>query len=255
MRLLGHIALITGAANGIGRATSIQMAREGAKVILVDVDPAGLASLARQLGPSALASESDIFTTDGRAQAIARGVDAFGAPDILVNCVGGSTKLPRSNLPLDEMTEDQWDATIDFNLKGTFLCCRDLVPHMKRQRKGAIVNLSSLSGRGITPESGVAYATAKAGLIGFTRRLAVELAPSGIRCNAVAPGYVLTDRIRDRLWNPAGEAGQADLKRRIPVARLAEPQEVGSVISFLASDEASYLTGVTVDCNGGMFSA
>ncbi len=255
MRLLDHIALITGAANGIGRATSIQMAHEGAKVILVDVDRAGLASLAEQLGASAIASDSDIFTAQGRAQAMARAIEAFGAPDILVNCVGGSTKLPRSDLPLDEMTEEQWDATIDFNLKGTFVCCRDLVPHMKKQGKGAIVSLSSVSGRGITPESGVAYATAKAGLIGFTRRLAVELAPSGIRCNAVAPGYVLTERIRDRLWNPAGEAGQAELRRRIPLARLAQPQEVASVISFLASDEASYLTGVTVDCNGGIFSA
>ena len=255
MRFSSNIVFITGAANGIGRATAVQMAREGAKVVLVDVDVDRLTSLADELGHCAIASVSDIFTTTGRAQAILKALDAFGAPDILVNCVGGSTTLPRANLALDEMSEEQWDATIEFNLKGTFLCCHDLVPHMKRLGRGSIVNLSSISGRGVTAESGVAYATAKAGLIGFTRRLAVELAPSRIRCNAVAPGFVMTERIRNHIWEPAGPTGQTELTRRIPIGRLADPAEIGSVISFLASDEASYLTGVTLDCNGGMFSA
>jgi NAD(P)-dependent dehydrogenase (short-subunit alcohol dehydrogenase family) len=123
------------------------------------------------------------------------------------------------------------------------------------KRKGSsIINLSSISGRGITPESGVAYATAKAGLVGFTRRLAVELAPAGIRCNAVAPGYVMTERIRTNLWEPADAARRASMIDRIPVGRFAEPEEIAAIIAFLASDEASYLTGITVDCNGGIVS-
>lgn len=254
MRLSGRVAFITGAGSGIGRATAIQMAEEGANVLLVDVDAEHVASLAAQLGPRSLPVVADVFSSVERSNAIGKALESFGPPDILVNCVGGSTKLPRATIPLDEMSEDQWDAMMDFNLKGTFLCCRDVIPHMKRLGKGSIVNLSSISGRGITPESGVAYATAKAGLVGFTRRLAVELAPSNIRCTAIAPGYVMTDRIRQHLWEPAGAQGQERLLNRIPLGRLADPAEIAATIVFLASDQASYLTGITIDCNGGIVS-
>lgn len=252
MRLSGHTAFITGAANGIGRATAIQMVREGASVVLADLDDKGLAALVTELGASAVAAVSDIFTDQGRSSAIKKGLEAFGPPDILVNVVGGSTKLPRADMALEEMSEDQWDSMIDFNLKGAFLCCRDLIPLMKKKGKGAIVNLTSFTGRGVTAEASVAYATAKAGLVGFTRRLAVELAPFGIRCNAVAPGFIMTDRIRTQLWEPAGPAGQKKFIDHIPLGRFGEATEIASVVSFLASVEANYMTGATVDCNGGI---
>lgn len=252
MRLDGHIAFITGAANGIGRATAIRMAQEGARVIVADTQAAGLETLAEQLRESVAISVADIFVEADRARAIQSGVEAFGMPDILVNCVGGSTKLPQADMALADMTEAQWDAMITFNIKGAFLCCRDLIPGMKRNGKGAIINLTSFTGRGITAEAGVAYATAKAGLVGFTRRLAVEMAPFGIRCNAVAPGFVMTDRIRQQIWERVGAEGQKVLLGHIPMRRFAQAEEVASVISFLASSDASYMTGATLDCNGGI---
>ncbi|NGM87856.1 SDR family oxidoreductase [Parapusillimonas sp. SGNA-6] len=251
-RLEGHIAFITGAANGIGRATAIRMAREGARIIVADVQASGLASLASELNDLVVTSEADIFSEAGRAQAIGKGMEAFGAPDILINCVGGSTKLPKADMALADMTEDQWDAMIEFNIKGAFLCCRDLIPVMKQHGGGAIINLTSFTGRGVTAEAGVAYATAKAGLVGFTRRLAVEMAPFGIRCNAVAPGFVMTDRIRQQIWDKVGPEGQQTLLGRIPMRRFAEAEEIASVIAFLASPESSYMTGATLDCNGGI---
>ena len=252
MRLDGHIAFITGAANGIGRATAIRMAQEGARIIVADTQAEGLNSLSATLHESVIATVADIFTEEGRAQAIERGVKAFGAPDILINCVGGSTKLPQADMPLADMTEAQWDAMITFNIKGAFLCCRELIPAMKQNGAGSIVNLTSFTGRGITAEAGVAYATAKAGLVGFTRRLAVEMAPFGVRCNAVAPGFVMTDRIRQQIWERVGVEGQKALIGRIPMGRFAQPEEIAGVIAFLASPDSSYMTGATLDCNGGI---
>ena len=252
MRLDGHIAFITGAANGIGRATAIRMAQEGARIIVADTQAEGLNSLSATLHESVITTVADIFTEEGRAQAIERGVKAFGAPDILINCVGGSTKLPQADMPLADMTEAQWDAMITFNIKGAFLCCRELIPAMKQNGAGSIVNLTSFTGRGITAEAGVAYATAKAGLVGFTRRLAVEMAPFGVRCNAVAPGFVMTDRIRQQIWERVGVEGQKVLIGRIPMGRFAQPEEIAGVIAFLASPDSSYMTGATLDCNGGI---
>lgn len=252
-RLAGRTAYISGAASGIGRATALRMAAEGARLALIDVSGERLEELVGEIGGLAAAFTADILSGDDRARALAAALATVGAPDILVNCVGGSTGLPKPDLTLADMSEEQWDAMIGFNLKSTFLCCHDLIPHMKR-KGGSIINLSSISGRGITPQSGVAYATAKAGLVGFTRRLAVELAPAGIRCNAVAPGYVMTERIRANLWEPADAARRAAMIDHIPVGRFAEPEEIATIIAFLASDEASYLTGITVDCNGGIVS-
>ena len=253
MRLSGHIAFITGAAAGIGRATAIRMAQEGARIVAVDVDSIGLDSLRTELNDVVLTSKVDIFSAQGRALTLQRTHEVFGrAPDVLVNCVGGSTKLPQPDMPLEDMSEDQWDAMIAFNLKGAFLCCHDLIPAMRTHGSGAIVNLTSFTGRGIVPDASVAYGTVKAGLVGFTRRLAVELAASGIRCNAVAPGFVMTDRIRAHIWEPAGIQGQERLRSRIPLGRFGLPEEVASVIAFLASDDAAYVTGATLDCNGGI---
>jgi NAD(P)-dependent dehydrogenase (short-subunit alcohol dehydrogenase family) len=253
VRFSGRIAFITGAASGIGLATSARLAAEGAKIVALDTQQAALDALSRELGDAVLACAADIFSAADREAALRRGREKFGnEPDILVNCVGGSTILPKPDMALAEMSEEQWDAMLAFNLKGAFLCCRDLIPIMRKQKRGAIVNLTSFTGRGMMADAGVAYATAKAGLVGFTRRLAVELAPEGIRCNAVAPGFVMTDRIRRHIWEAVGPEGQQRLRARIPMGRFAEPAEIAATVSFLASDDAAYMTGAILDCNGGV---
>lgn len=253
MRLSGRIAFVTGAANGIGLATSVRLAAEGAKVVAMDKQSAGLDGLLSDLGDTVIASVGDIFSAADRELTLRRAREKFGGdPDVLVNCVGGSTILPRADMPLVDMSEDQWDAMLAFNLKGAFLCCRDLIPMMEERGYGAIVNLTSFTGRGMMADAGVAYATAKAGLVGFTRRLAVELAPFGIRCNAIAPGFVMTERIREYIWEAAGPDGQKQLRTRIPMGRFADPAEIAAVVSFLASDDSAYMTGAILDCNGGV---
>lgn len=253
MRLSGRIAFVTGAASGIGLATSTKLVAEGAKLVAVDTQAAGLDALSGELGDAVMSCVTDIFSAADRGSALRRAREKFGAePDILVNCVGGSTILPKPDMALTEMSDEQWDAMLAFNLKGAFLCCRDLIPAMQKKGRGAIVNLTSFTGRGMMADAGVAYATAKAGLVGFTRRLAVELAPFGIRCNAVAPGFVMTDRIRRHIWEAAGPDGQERLRTRIPMGRFADPAEIAAVVSFLASDDAAYMTGAILDCNGGV---
>jgi NAD(P)-dependent dehydrogenase (short-subunit alcohol dehydrogenase family) len=168
--------------------------------------------------------------------------------DILVNNAGGGTSLRY----LEEVTEDDWKLTIDSNLKSAFLCCRAVTPPMKRQRYGRIVNVSSVAGRNVSRLSGPQYSSAKAGMLGLSRHLAQDLGPFGITVNAVAPGPTLVDRVAKK-WALRSEADRAHILSNIPLGRLAEPEEVATVIAFLASDDARYVTGVTIDVNGGSF--
>lgn len=248
------IAFVTGAGAGIGQATTRRLLEAGVRVVGLDKDVAQLQTLAESGHTDRLlVCRADVFSEADRHRAIDAAIAKFGSgPDILINCVGGSTILPKADMPLVDMTESQWDAMMVFNLKGAFLCCHDVIPLMVKQGRGTIINVTSFTGRAVLPDASVAYATAKAGLVGFTRRLSKELAPDNIRCNAVAPGFVMTRRIKSAIWDAVGPEGRKGLQQRIPLGRFAEPEEIAAAIMFLASDDSSYMTGAILDCNGGL---
>jgi NAD(P)-dependent dehydrogenase (short-subunit alcohol dehydrogenase family) len=174
----------------------------------------------------------------------------FGRIDILVNAVGGSTIIANSSASIDELTFAEWQRLIAFNLDGTFLFTHAVVPVMKRQRHGKIVNLASIAGRGLSATSSSAYAAAKGGIIAFTRKLAFELGPFGVTINAIAPSLTLTERIRPH-WERRTPEAQAGEIARTPLGRVAEAADQAKVICFLASSDADFVSGVTIDVTGG----
>jgi NAD(P)-dependent dehydrogenase (short-subunit alcohol dehydrogenase family) len=252
-RFQGKVALISAAGAGIGRATAMIIAREGGTVVGVDVEPAALDRLTVDVGAAggrALAVRADALDAVAVDGAVRRAVDAYGRIDVLVNGVGGSTVIGRPAAELDELTLEEWQKLLHFNLTATFLFCHAVIPVMKRQRSGKIVNLSSIAGRGLSRESSSAYATAKGGIIALTRKLAFELGPHGITVNAIAPSLTLSERIRPRWEQRPAEAQAAELKR-VPLGRVATPEDQARVICFLASTDADFVTGVTIDVTGG----
>lgn len=253
MRFTDKVAIITAAASGIGRATADIMAREGAIVIAVDIDQSRLddtVAAVRAAGGRAHGRRADVLGT-AQVDALAASVaQEFGAIDILVNAVGGSTIIPHPGAEMDQLTFGDWQRLVAFNLDGTFLCCHAVAPVMKRQRHGKIVNLSSIAGRGLSGSSSAAYAAAKGGIIAFTRKIAFELGPYGINVNAIAPSRTLTERIRPR-WEQQSPEDQAAEIARTPLRRIAEAADQAKVICFLASADADFVTGVTIDVTGG----
>ena len=251
MRFQNKVAVITGAANGIGRATARILAGEGAYLVAVDISAPALASLAEEIE----AAGGSVSTMEVDVQQVGQMVDTivgrFGAIDILVNAVGGSTIIPNSDASVDDLTFEDWDRVIQFNLKGTFLCTNAAVRQMKKQEGGKIVNLSSIAGHGVSDTSS-AYATAKAGIMAFTKKVAREAGPYGITCNAIAPGMTLSDRIGQR-WEQRSEEDRRRSVEAIPLRRVAEPEDQARVIAFLVSADADYVTGVTIDVSGGRY--
>jgi NAD(P)-dependent dehydrogenase (short-subunit alcohol dehydrogenase family) len=253
VRFQGKVALITAAGAGIGRATAAIVAGEGGTVAAVDVEPAALHRLCAEIaaaGGRAVPLRADALDAASVEDAVRRTADACGRIDILVNAVGGSTIIGRPAARLDELTLEEWQKLLHFNLTGTFLFCHAAVPVMKRQRSGKIVNLSSIAGRGLSRESSSAYATAKGGIIALTRKLAFELGPYGITVNAIAPSLTLSERIRPR-WEERPTPARAAELERIPLGRVATPEDQARVICFLASADADFVTGVTIDVTGG----
>ncbi|HKX10057.1 MAG TPA: SDR family NAD(P)-dependent oxidoreductase [Stellaceae bacterium] len=253
MRFTGKAALIAGGANGIGEATGLIIAREGARVALVDTDGARLDRIVAALraeSRDALAIEADVLSEAAVAAMVRQVQDRFQRIDILVNAVGGSTTLANPNTPLDRITLQEWERTIAFNLTGTLLCTQAVIPQMKRQGYGRIVNLSSIVGRGDTRISNAAYATAKAGIRAFTRKLAIELGPFGITCNATAPSTTMTERIQ-QLMAQRSPAELETALRDIPLGRMATAEDQAKVIAFLASDDAAFVSGQTIEVTGG----
>jgi NAD(P)-dependent dehydrogenase (short-subunit alcohol dehydrogenase family) len=254
MRFKDRVALITAAASGIGRATAEIMAREGGVVVAVDKDEQRLDDMVASLrATQGRVHGRKIDALDPReVDALVPEVAAeFGAIDILVNAVGGSTIIAKSNAPVEELSFADWQNLIAFNLEGTFLLCHAVTPVMKRQRRGKIVNLASIAGRGLSSSSSSAYAAAKGGIIAFTRKLSFELGPFGINVNAIAPSLTLTERIRPR-WEQRSAEEQAAEIARTPLRRVAEAADQARVIAFLASADADFVTGVTIDVTGGL---
>jgi NAD(P)-dependent dehydrogenase (short-subunit alcohol dehydrogenase family) len=254
MRFDGTVALITAAASGIGRASADIIAREGGTVVLVDNDKSRLeAAMAaiQAAGGRAHTRQADALDPEQVGSVVEGVVRDLGRIDILINAVGGSTVIPRPAATVDELTFAEWQRLIAFNLEGTFLFCHTVTPVMKRQGRGKIVNISSIAGRGLSESSSSAYAAAKGGIIAFTKKLAYELGPFGITVNAIAPSLTLTERIRPR-WEQRSPDAQAQEVARTPLRRVAEASDQARVICFLASSDADFVTGVTIDVTGGI---
>ena len=254
MRFDGRVALITAAASGIGRATADIMCAEGGTVALVDNDEGRLKDAVAAIqaaGGRAHAYRADALDATQVNEVVERVVREHGHIDILVNAVGGSTIIARPAATVDELSLSEWQQLLVFNLEGTFLFIHALVPVMKRQRGGKIVNISSIAGRGISASSSSAYATAKGGIIALTKKLGQELGPFGITVNAIAPSMTLTERIRPH-WERRTLEQQAQEIAHTPLRRVAEAVDQARVICFLASQDADFVTGVTIDVTGGI---
>ena len=244
-RLDGKVAIVTGGARGIGRAVSEAFVRQGAKVAVVSIHAESaektVAEL-RALGGDCIAVPADC-TQESQVVAMVQFVlSHFGRIDILVNNVG----VARPG-KIGDLTEEDWDRSFAVNVKTGFFCSKAVMPHMKEQRSGRIINIASVVGRTPRATLGAHYAATKAGVLLLTRSLAKELAPFGVTANAVAPGVTDTDGKR-ALTTPETEARLVPL---IPLGRLGRPEDQAAAVVFLASDEASYVTGATIDVNGG----
>lgn len=245
MSLIGKTALVTGASRGIGRAVALALAEAGADVAVNYVgreqSAEETAAAIRALGRRAVAIRADVSDAAQVEWMIQRVVEEFGRLDVLVNNAG----ITRDNL-LIRMKEDEFNAVIDTNLKGVFHCTKAAARVMLRQRGGRIVNISSVVG--VTGNVGQAnYAAAKAGVIGLTKACARELAGKGITVNCVAPGFIETD-----MTEKLSDEQKARLLSQIPLGRFGAAEDVARVVRFLASDEASYMTGQTIHVDGGM---
>jgi NAD(P)-dependent dehydrogenase (short-subunit alcohol dehydrogenase family) len=245
--LRGQVALVTGGGAGIGRACVERLAASAAHVVLVDRNRDRALDVAAAVGRSG--GEVDVVVGDAAEEhvvvdAVAATLDRRGRLDVLVTCAGGFSGAA----PLPDVGLEEWDRLVTANLTATFLACRAVVPGMRRRRYGRIVTVASMAARTGLPQAAHAYSAAKAAVVGLTRQLAHEVAADGVTVNTVAPGVVLSPRVERR-----GAEFLADVTRAIPMRRAGTPGEVAAAICFLAGPDAAYITGATLDVNGGRF--
>jgi NAD(P)-dependent dehydrogenase (short-subunit alcohol dehydrogenase family) len=252
-RLSDKNAIVTGAARGMGFAIAKALYEEGARVAIIDIDEKGVLDAAQQLdrkSSRAIGRRVDVTNKTEIANFIKEIKKLWGGIDILVNNAGGALNTPHL---LEAIEEKDWNLVVDVNLKGTFLCSQAVIPEMVKQKTGVIVNISALAGHWRASLAGVQYVAAKAGVEGLTRQLAYDWGKYGIRINAVAPTVTLTgDRVKG-LWEEKREEEKKKVLSDIPLGRLGTPEEVASVVVFLASNESSYITGITIDVSGGRY--
>jgi NAD(P)-dependent dehydrogenase (short-subunit alcohol dehydrogenase family) len=250
MRLENKVAVVTGGAQGIGQAVVEKFVAEGAKVALLDIDePRGRATAmalgAEERGVSFF--RCDITREAEVAAAVAGTIEAFGKLDILVNNAGVNTYFDATT-----MTDDEWDEVFAVDLKGAWLCCKYALPHMRAQGAGSIVNIASIHAF-MTTYDMFPYAAAKAGMVGMTRSLALDFGKHQIRVNAICPGWVRTQLVEEWLTRqPEGMAAERRVLDQQPLGRMATPMEIANFVAFVASDEASFMTGAALLIDGGL---
>ena len=241
----GKVAIVTGAGQGMGRAVALRLSGEGASLVVNDVNSAAAEStcaLIAERGGEALAAPGDVTSRTDVKRIVDAATGRFGGLHVLVNNAG----ILRPTAVID-IEEDEWDLVVDVNLKGTYLCSRASLPAMREAGWGRIVNFSSTAGKNVSTVGGAHYTAAKAGILGFTRHLAKEEAGYGITVNSVCPGLIDTEMVRSTIDDDRARAYAASF----PISRLGEPEEVAELVAFLASDRAAYITGASLDINGG----
>jgi 3-oxoacyl-[acyl-carrier protein] reductase len=245
LKLKGRVALITGAAQGIGKSVALLLAQNGADIVISDINLEKAEETAKEIesiGSKAIAIKVDVANLKDVERMVESILEKFGKIDILVNNAG----ITRDKLIL-RMTEEDWDAVLNVNLKGTFNCTKAVVRHMAKQRSGKIVNIASVVGE-MGNAGQVNYSASKAGVIGLTKTIAREFAQRRINVNAIAPGYIETP-----MTEVLPEKVKEELKRLIPMERLGKPEDVAEAVLFLVSEESNYITGHVLNVNGGIY--
>jgi 3-oxoacyl-[acyl-carrier protein] reductase len=250
--LQGKAALVTGSSRGIGRAVAMMLARAGAAVAVnarsAEAVAATVAAIKESCGGSVTEVIGDVTDPREALSVVEHAATALGRLDILVNNAGGAFGPTR----LQDIKSADWDAVVNLNLRAAFICSQAALPHLRKTR-GRIINVNSRAGRSTSRFGGASYTSAKAGLLGLTRHLAEELAPDGILVNGVSPGLILSGERAKARWDALTEEWRRRILAEIPLGRPATPEEIATVVLFLASNWASYVTGVTIDVNGGRF--
>lgn len=253
-KLQDRVALVTGSAQGMGYAIARCLLEEGAKVLINDVNQEtidrAVEELNKEFPGQVNGRKADVTNKVEVQQMIDDLCREWGTIDVLVNNAGGSLHTPYK---LEEIEEKDWDLVLNVNLKGAFFTCQSAIPYMVKAGKGAIVNMAALAGHWRASLAGVQYTAAKAGVEGLTRQLAYDWGPMGIRVNGVAPTVTITGDRMKNLWENKDEADRDKIVANIPLRRLSTPDEIGKTVVFLASDDASYITGVTLDVVGGRY--
>jgi 3-oxoacyl-[acyl-carrier protein] reductase len=245
LKLTGKVALVTGGAQGIGKEVALLLARNGANIIVSDINLEKAEETSKEIeliGPKTMAIKVDVANSKEVERMMEAIIEKFGKIDILINNAG----ITRDKLIL-RMTEEDWDAVLNVNLKGTFNCTKAVVRHMAKQRSGKIVSIASVVGE-MGNAGQVNYSASKAGVIGLTKTIAREFAQRGINVNAIAPGYIETP-----MTEVLPEKVKEDLKRLIPMERLGKPGDVAEAVLFLVSEESNYITGHVLNVNGGIY--
>jgi len=245
VELSGKVALVTGAAQGIGKAIALLLAKNGADVVVSDINLEKAQETANEIqgmGRRSFAGKVNVVDLKDVERMVEAIVEQFGRIDILVNNAG----ITRDRLIL-RMTEEDWDAVLDVNLKGTFNCTKAAIRYMSKQKSGKIVSIASVSGEMGNPGQ-ANYSASKAGVIGFTKTIAREFAGRGINVNAIAPGYIQTP-----MTDAVPEKAKEELRRMIPMERLGQPEDVAQAVLFLVSESSSYITGQVLNVNGGIY--
>ena len=244
--LKGRRALVTGAASGIGHAILLKLQKEGVEAVGTDIHPM------KDLIVADLTDSDQVEKLSGEV----------GAIDFLVNVAGGPVaptrddtlpELPKTSLLLEDLDERQWSRVIAVNLTTAFLVCREFAPRMKARKFGRIVNFASIATRRGSDRVGVHYAAAKGGIVGLTKTLALELGPHNVTVNAIAPGFIKTERIAQSSWGMPSPEAEAAFVNALPLKRAGKPDDIAGVVAMLCSDAGAYVSGATIDVNGGWY--